>query len=245
MRVLIIEDNVYQRSALVSMTKSISNTVETYETGYGKKALEIAYSEDIDIFMIDIELLDMSGLDFAKEIRKNEKYELAYIIFITSYGEYQMEAFKEIHCYDYIEKPYKKEEVVTILDRIYRFKTKKRRESKKSIIVYSEDQVIQISINDIIFIESHNKDLYVHTEDRIYLIKRGLLSNIIEEIDCDKFIRTNKAFIVNMEKIEGVKKLRNKPWEISFKNYEDKAFVGRTFMKEFIEKFERYGEGEI
>lgn len=245
MRVLIIEDNVYQRNALASMARSISDTVKTYETGYGKKALEIAEAENIDIFLVDIELIDMTGIEFARELRKSEKYELACIVFVTSYAEYQMEAFKEIHCYDYIEKPYKREDVVEILERVYRFKARTIKKNKKTITVYSEDQVVQIPIANILFIESHNKDLYIHTEYKTYLVKRGLLSKILEEISSDIFVRTNKAFVVNIEKIESIKKLRNKPWEIYFKEYPELAFVGRTFMKEFTDKFERYIRGEF
>ncbi|MPN36597.1 Transcriptional regulatory protein BtsR [bioreactor metagenome] len=114
--ILIIEDDERQR---INLKKIISeNDVVIYEAQDKDEALDICNKVCIDIFLVDIVLKSSSGLDFALEIRKINKYELSWIIFITTHREYLTEAFKQVHCYDYIIKPYDKEEILSTIRKL-------------------------------------------------------------------------------------------------------------------------------
>ena len=52
--------------------------------GTGKKAIDILKTEKIDLFFLDIELSDISGMEIAEVIRSIEYYEFSYIVFITT-----------------------------------------------------------------------------------------------------------------------------------------------------------------
>ena len=101
--ILIAEDNSIQRKNLIKMI---------YEAESKEEALKILQEVYIDFFYIDISLKNSSGLDLALELRKIEKYKFNWIIFTTTHIQYMIKAFKEVHCYDYILKPYDKDEVI-------------------------------------------------------------------------------------------------------------------------------------
>ena len=72
---MVVEDVKEQREALVKMIERNYIDSRIYSTDSVKKALQIATKKDINLFILDIELIDGSGLDLAKELRKMNKYD--------------------------------------------------------------------------------------------------------------------------------------------------------------------------
>ena len=68
-----------------------------------------------DLLLIDLNLPDGSGIDFAKYLRELPEYKLTGIVVITTNSYNILQTFKEIHCYDFLVKPYKNEEVKKII----------------------------------------------------------------------------------------------------------------------------------
>lgn len=72
-------------------------------------------NEDIDLFFIDINLPDGSGIELAKAIRSRSRYELKGIVFLTTEAYQVVTAFKTTHCYDYLIKPYDEEDIKNVI----------------------------------------------------------------------------------------------------------------------------------
>ncbi|MCY6355854.1 response regulator [Clostridium sp. ZS2-4] len=100
--ILLLEDDIKQRNNLKKMLYETNEKLKFYEAEDKDEALDICKRVAIDIFFVDISLKNSSGLDFAVEIREMTKYELSWIIFLTTHMEYITQAFKKIHCYDYV-----------------------------------------------------------------------------------------------------------------------------------------------
>lgn len=88
--------------------------IKLYPTSRTEDAYQTALEKNIDVFLVDIvlkpeKLDDMSGMIFAESIRQVEKYRFTPIIFLTALCDPEMHAYKEIHCYGYLSKPYNKE----------------------------------------------------------------------------------------------------------------------------------------
>ena len=74
----------------------------TLVTDDPNKVLEFEQKNDVDVLILDINLNDkMSGLDLAKQIRKNNKN--VYIIFSTGHLEYSLIAYT-VKTFDYLPK---------------------------------------------------------------------------------------------------------------------------------------------
>ena len=63
------------------------------------KAMTAVQSQEIDLMFVDINMPDITGLDFVKSLDNPPK-----IIFTTAYDEYALEGFK-VNALDYLLKP--------------------------------------------------------------------------------------------------------------------------------------------
>ena len=63
------------------------------------EAMSIIYSTDIQLLFIDINMPEISGMEFVKSLTTKP-----YIVFTTAYSEYAVEGF-EVEAVDYLLKP--------------------------------------------------------------------------------------------------------------------------------------------
>ncbi len=245
MNVLIAEDDKIQRTSLKKTLQQIDSHINIYESEEKEEALKIISNTDIDIFYIDISLRNSSGLDFAIELRKVPKYEFSFIVFLTTHIEYITQAFKRVHCYDYLLKPY---EVADVVNMTKRFILHKRNINNISIDIPKDKKYVvfeirkgvnvKVYIDEIIFIEVSLRICMVHTINGIYKVNRLALENIIKLIDCTNIIQCHKSFAVNINHIRKIENVDSKLSEIYFENYDKKAFLGYKFKNIIIEKFQ-------
>ena len=76
---------------------------------------DISNGVKIDILFLDIELQDSNGIELGKYIRNYMKNMSMNIVYISSMTEYAMELFK-IHPYDFVVKPFDKNEIENLID---------------------------------------------------------------------------------------------------------------------------------
>ena len=208
MNILLVEDEKIQREALASIIKSNFVDVRIYEAASKKEALKIINEKDVHLFFIDIHLKDSSGLELAKKIRQHENHSLTGIVFVTGELIHIIEAFKSIHCYDFIVKPYKENDIIRIVD-VFLNSTPLRsiKEGKYSFIDIDSNISIKLYHNDIIYIEYIDKCCYIHTMSGIYNIKRTSLVKLLKSLSDDEIIQTHRSFAVNMKYVTEIEKL--------------------------------------
>ena len=113
-RILILEDENTSRTALVKMVKNISAEITVDAAADLTKArLLLGSTVSFDLFFLDVNLKpgeegDISGIQFAEEIRSIRKYEFTPLVMITSVAGLEMEAYRRLHCYQYVVKPDRK-----------------------------------------------------------------------------------------------------------------------------------------
>ena len=120
-RILILEDKKESISSLVNMIQNMGKEIQIYDTSEIGKAYQIAMERNIDVFLLDIILDpqkpgDMSGMIFADRIRQIEKYKFTPVIFLTGLEDPELHAYKELHCYGYLAKPYDPEKLTWLLE---------------------------------------------------------------------------------------------------------------------------------
>ncbi|MFH1243782.1 MAG: sigma-54 dependent transcriptional regulator [Pseudomonadota bacterium] len=111
-RVLVIDDEENMRHMLKVMLGKAGYAVESASDGI--KALERMEESDFDFILCDIRMPRMDGMTFLKKAK--EKYPEKTFVMMSAYGtvETALEAMKE-GAYDYISKPFKKDEVLLTL----------------------------------------------------------------------------------------------------------------------------------
>ena len=121
-RVLILEDNTVAVYSLEKAVKNMDLNAEvTCVTQYVDACMMVT-DRFFDLFIVDIILdksyvHDTSGLEFISFLRNMKRYEFAPVIITTSLDSPKMFAYDELHCYQYLEKPYAIKDVEQVIEK--------------------------------------------------------------------------------------------------------------------------------
>lgn len=219
--VMIVEDEDNIALGLETIIKSFNKGIETTITGYAKEALKAANLKTYELFLLDIQLYDYSGFELAKEIRNIDKYKLTPIVFITAIPTKELLAFKQIHCYDYIVKPFSEKEVIEVLSTVINYGIKK----EEYISFNLRDYIYRVKFDDIIYFEVIQRKVKVVTVKEQFELSHYTLNKLQDTLTND-FIRCHKGYIVNVNYISSVDKTN---YCINLEEIDDKIPIGRKY----------------
>ncbi|MDF2504697.1 response regulator transcription factor [Clostridium sp.] len=199
--ILLAEDDMKQCENLRKMLHMIDTKINIYEAEDKNEALEISKDVHIDLFFIDISLKSSSGLDLAFELRKMSEYEFTWLVFLTTHVEYLSQALKQVHCYDYIVKPYNKDEIINMVKKFSLHSQNSNNSVKEDERKLSLKKVLEL-INCDYIIQSHKSFLvnikYINGINKV----NSRLSEICFE-NCDKIALLGYRFRNDvLEKLE-------------------------------------------
>ena len=108
-KILIIDDSgVMRRIHINALREHGIQDADMFEAEDGERALKIAESEDIDLFMVDWNMPRLDGLQLVKKLREREEYRETPIIMITSEAaKYNVVEAVKAGVTNYIVKPVK------------------------------------------------------------------------------------------------------------------------------------------
>jgi len=195
-RFLILEDEQVEAKRLKSIIEDLPYAKEVLMANSLAEARTLMASETIDIFLLDVNLPDGTGLELAKEIRAQDKYKYVWIIFITAFEKYAYEAVSQIHSYSYLVKPYDKAAIMRDLNDIVDKKVVNL--TKEDYLRYKSGKInIRIPYNEIIYIESLNRKCYIYTQNQTFETGRVTLSSILQDCTDERLIQCHRSYIVN------------------------------------------------
>ena len=188
----------------------------------------IKNNKDKKIYILDDEVDGVSGLELAKEIRKNDLDSI--IILIIDFDKYINNVFNiKLMALDIIFK--NTDYVSRLVDDI---KLAISIIMKKDIFVFKYNHVLyRIPYNKICYIEKESmiKRCIIHTVDKDYYITENITS-ILSHLD-NNFCRTHQSCIVNLNNIRMIDMKSN---VIEFNNG-DKTDMLNIKMKKVIKDF--------
>lgn len=151
--------------------------------------------KDFDILLLDVEMEKLSGIDLAKEVRKDNK--AVQIVFITGYYEYFSDGF-DVSALHYLIKPVDERKLYPVLDRAVSNLSYRER----SVLLSTADADIRVPLADILYVESENVYVVVHTVSGIHR-SRIPLSKFVQQLD-DTFFQVHRSFVVGLKYVKKV-----------------------------------------
>jgi DNA-binding NtrC family response regulator len=134
--ILAVDDEIEMRRALKSLMEREGFSISSASNG--REALKKYEEHRFDLIISDIMMPEMDGIELLKKLRKvNEE---VLVILITGYAtiESAVQAIK-IGAEDYFTKPFKNEEIIKVVDRLYKnHQLKRRNEILKQEILRSD-----------------------------------------------------------------------------------------------------------
>ncbi len=115
MTTIIIDDNTQAAQILADKLIAYNDIEVVGIAANGKDGLTLIEQHHPDLLFLDIELPDISGLDFLERMNyRGDQH--CRIIMYTAYGHYMLPAFRN-HAFDFITKPLDDAELRTVIRR--------------------------------------------------------------------------------------------------------------------------------
>jgi DNA-binding LytR/AlgR family response regulator len=167
---------------------SLSNAVEAMEVLHSNK--------QIDLIFLDIELPEMSGIDFL-----NLETNLPQIIIISAKEKYAVNAF-DYDITDYLLKPFSFVRFTKAVQKVQdKIDQRKLNETNDEIYIKQNSSLIKLKYADILWIEALENYIVVNTMTE-KLTFHSTMKAISEKLPADRFIRIHRSFIVNINYID-------------------------------------------
>lgn len=163
------------------------------------KALEILRTTPIDLLFLDIEMPQMTGIEFLKGLKDPPA-----VIVTTAYREYAIDGY-DLDLVDYLLKPVTFERFFKAIDRYLRMAMNKKHVSPQAVLpqhlfLKSGLRNHRINVDDIFYIESLKDNIVIFSDQGSITIKYRI-SELEQELGSTPLLRIHRSFIININKI--------------------------------------------
>jgi len=233
-KTIIIDDESFAREEIKHLLSYYNDFIIESEASNGIEAIKLIKNIKPDLIFMDIEMPGLKGIDIA-ELLYNDNLYKPYIVFITAYQNFAVEAFK-YDIKDYLLKPIEPKRFTLCINKIISFFGTKFLE--KTIIAKSSNKTTIIKQDEISFINIEEGVVYINTADKAYSTSYRTLDDLEKLLNASVFFRAHRSFIVNINKIREVK--QSNTGILSLKIIDNNAKeipVARSKVKDFKNLF--------
>ena len=154
--IAICDDEKIFRDEISCLVKKrvAESRVDCYDSGESLLESEERY----DIYMLDILMPGVSGLELSRQIRDKEEHPAPIIIFITALKDHMQDAF-DVQAYHFLVKPIDRDKFISVLHRAVN--ECQKRADQASLVIKSGSETFVLPYDDILFAESRNKKVVI------------------------------------------------------------------------------------
>ena len=152
------------------------------------------FVEQADILYVDINMPDLSGMDFVRSLEHPP-----LVVFTTAYSEYALEGFK-VHAADYLLKPFSFQEfeasAAHLRDRI---EAARPRTAPEALTFKVDYKTVRVEPARIRYVESMSEYLKIWLRDEpAPLVVLYSLKRLAEQLPEDRFLRIHRSYLVHL-----------------------------------------------
>ena len=229
-RCLIVDDEQHAIDIMVHYISQTSYLELVGSTTKPIEALQIVTTQNIDLVFLDIQMPDLSGIDFVKAL--NGK---AHVILTTAYSEFAIEGF-DLDVVDYLLKPVRfprflsavQKAVKTITDESGDSDTKNE-EDYIFVKTESKGKLLKINLSEIDFIEGMKNYVAIYRGGQKTLVYTNL-KDLVNHLPTRQFIRIHKSFIIPISRVTGIEGNR-----VLLKNVTAEILIGENYKADLME----------
>ena len=167
----------------------------------------------VDLLFLDIQMPELSGMEFSRLISEKTR-----IIFTTAFEQYALDSYK-VNALDYLLKPisyadflHSTQKALQWLEMYHNSQTGKvasGQSEPESIFVKTERKLMQIDLNQILYIEGLKDYLKIYLEGQTHPVLSLMSMKAMEELlPPQKFVRVHRSYIVQPQKIKVIERSR-------------------------------------
>ena len=172
------------------------------------EAMEFVKSNPVDLLFLDIQMPDLTGIEFSKMLPKETR-----VIFTTAFDQYALEGFK-VEALDYLLKPFDYAEFLVAANKANTWfelvNGKKQNilsEEKEFLFVKSEYKQLRIKLAEVLYFEGLKDYIKIWLKDNPKPILTLMsLKSLEEELPESQFMRVHRSFIVSLNNIDVIER---------------------------------------
>src|SRR5258708_6496378 len=206
-RCVIVDDEPLAVSLLADYVRKTPGLEIMLSTTHVLEALQAVQEGKADLLFLDIQMPELTGLQFMKIIRKSCK-----VVLTTAYTQYALEGY-EHDVVDYLLKPITLDRFMIAVQKVRERLAPVQEGNNKSlpvaspapladhIFIKTEYRIRKVNLADILYIEALRDYIAIHTATARILSLESM-KNMEEILPGSQFIRIHKSYIINRERIE-------------------------------------------
>nr|WKN36531.1 response regulator transcription factor [Tunicatimonas sp. TK19036] len=164
-------------------------------------ALDTLQKETIDLLFLDIQMPDISGLQFIKSLENPPK-----VIFTTAYANHAVEGFN-VDAVDYLLKPFTFERFLKAANKAQQHIATEQANpgmppASSYMFVKSGYDMVKVAFNTVYYIEGLKDYVKIHTDEKTVIALLSMKS--LEDTLPAQFFRVHRSYIINFDHLESV-----------------------------------------
>ncbi len=227
MTCIIIEDEIPAQKILKNYLNKLPNVQLLATFNAAIEANTFLNTTSVDVVFLDINLPDISGVDFIKTLKNPPA-----IIMTTAYPDYAVSSFELDTIVDYLVKPFSFDRFLKAINKAKRItithKEKPSNNTDETLFLNVDKTLHKVVVSDVTYVESDRNYITIVTKTK-KLSYIDSLKNWKEKLPESIFIQVHKSFIINTNYVD-----RISGNEIYLGN--QRIPIGRTFKQELLKK---------
>ncbi|HEY0666814.1 MAG TPA: response regulator transcription factor [Sphingobacteriaceae bacterium] len=213
-RCLVVDDEPLALDILIDYIRKVPSLELVKATTNPIEALTIVQQDNIDLVFLDVQMPELTGIQFLKIINGR-----CQVILTTAYPQYALEGY-DLDVVDYLLKP-------IAFDRFYKAVHKVLQTNQPQTAAAAAPDAVPLPVasnNDFIFVKTEHKIQKIYLDDILYIeglkdyisiftptervITLQNMKKMEEVLPAGRFIRVHKSYIISLDKIESIERSR-------------------------------------
>ena len=201
---LVVDD---EQHAIDILTHYISQTPFLHlaaSTTNPIEALQMVNEQNIELIFLDIQMPELSGIDFIKAIQGKAK-----VVLTTAYSEFALESY-ELDVVDYLLKPIRFARFLQAVQKVAKEAPEPGKEPLEEVEddyifvkTESKGKLLKINLADIDYIEGMKNYVAIHCREKKTMVYTSM-KELEERLPRKRFLRVHKSYIIPVAKITGI-----------------------------------------
>lgn len=200
MKVLIVDDEPLAQDILENYISRVPSMTLLKRCNNAFEALVALREHEPDLMFLDIQMPQLSGLDFLRSLAKPPK-----VILTTAFQNYALESY-ELGVIDYLLKPFSFERFMKAVGKVNEEPAPQEAAEEAHpdfFFVKSDKKLVKVAYNDILYVEGLKDYVIIRlTVGRVITLQT--MKSLEEKLPSAQFRRIHRSYIVHMGKIEAL-----------------------------------------
>lgn len=199
LKCIIVDDDLMARKSLEHLCKKVKELDVLGSFEHAQEGLDFLATETVDLIFLDIEMPEMSGLEFVEHVKI-----LPQVIFTTSNIEYAYDAF-EYQATDFLKKPLALPRFIQAIEKAKDIQQQNQeyKANAREVYVKEGSRYTRLPFEEILYFENVGDYVKIQTHTGSHII-HSTLKSIDGKLSSAEFMKVHRSYIVNLKKIKDI-----------------------------------------